>query len=102
MAAPAPSDWQHVGSVAVDTGRLLLIDPAYDRPSDAELDLALRAADLPCAEVALSQHQLHTAIACCPGIGDGIYPVCVRMGPSPLGGPPVVAELRVQFLPEAD
>ena len=35
--------WHYAGSVAVDTGRLLLIDPCYQRPTDAGLDLALRA-----------------------------------------------------------
>ena len=93
-------EWQHVGCVAVDTGCLLLIDPSYDRPTDLGMDLALRAADLPCTEVALSDFPLHSAIACITGIGDGIYPVSVRMAPSPINGAPVVAELRVQFLAE--
>lgn len=90
--------WHYAGSVAVDTGRLLLIDPSYQRPTDAGLDLALRAADLPCAELALSEHQLDTAFACRTGLGDGIYPVHVRMAPNPIGDGEVIAELRVVFL----
>jgi hypothetical protein len=99
----APNDqhvdgWEYVGDVAVDSGQLLLIDPCYDRPTDAGLDLALRASDLPCAEVALSEHQLHTAFVCCSGWGDGVFPVFVRMAPSPFGGGQCVAEMRVVFL----
>jgi hypothetical protein len=94
------AEWEFVGEVAVDSAQLLLIDPYYDRPKDEALDLALRASDLPCAEVALSEHQLHTAFVCCSGIGDGVYPVFVRMAPSPIGGGEVVAEMKVVFIEE--
>lgn len=89
----AELDWEYVGDVAVDSAKLLLIDPCYDRPTAEALELALRAADLPCAEVALSEVQLHTAFVCCSGMGDGVYPVFVRL--SELGE---VAEMRVVFL----
>jgi hypothetical protein len=100
MALCGTSDWQYAGSVAVDSGSLLLIDPYYERPTSAGLDLAMRAADMPCAEVALSEHQLHTAFVCQSGLGDGVYPVFVRMAPSPIGGGEIVAEMRVVFLEE--
>ena len=89
----AQFDWEYVGDVAVDSAQLLLIDPYYDRPTAEALDLALRASDLPCAEVALSEHQLHTAFVCCSGMGDGIYPVFVK-----LTDEGQVAEMRVVFI----
>jgi|688.fasta_scaffold71266_1 hypothetical protein len=88
--------WEFAGSVAVDSGQLLLIDPAYELPTPAGLEMAIKAADLPCAEVALSEHQLHSAVVCQSGIGDGVYPVFVRMAPSPLGGD-AVSEIKVVF-----
>ena len=91
----AEFDWEYVGDVAVDTAKLLLIDPCCDRPTAEALDLALRAADLPCAEVALSEHQLHTAFVCETGWGDGIYPVFVKLTEDNR-----VAEMRVVFLEE--
>jgi hypothetical protein len=95
--------WHYAGSVAVDSGQLLLIDPSYTPPSHSALKLALRATDMPCAEVALSEHQLHSAVACQSGMGDGIYPVHVRLAPSPVGEGQVIAEMRITFLEgEAD
>jgi hypothetical protein len=75
---------------------VLLIDPLYDQPSSEAIRLSLAGDQF--SEVALSEHRLHTAVACQSGIGDGIYPVHVRLAPSPLDGRPVVAELRVIFL----
>ena len=100
MAFCKSSDWQYAGSVAVDSATVLVIDPYYKRPSPEGLDLALRASEMPCAEVALSEHQLHTAFVCQSGLGDGVYPVFVRMAPSPIGGGEFVAEMRVVFLEE--
>lgn len=97
MTAPDPGDWIYVGSVAVDSGRLLVIDPAYERPTATGLDLALRSSNVQASELALSEHPLHSAIACRTGDGDGVYPCFVRLAPG-LFGDLRVAELRVQFL----
>ena len=87
--------WEYVGDVAVDSGRLLLIDPHYDKPTAEALELAILAAEIPCTEVALSEHQLHTAFVCETGWGDGIYPVFVKLTEDNR-----VAEMRVVFLEE--
>ena len=81
--------WLYSGSVAVDSGTVLLIDPGYKRP---DLEAVHRSAD-PYGEVPLSAAPLHTAVACQAGMGDGIYPAYVRLAESGR-----VAELRVVFL----
>jgi len=91
--------WEYVGDVAVDSGSVLLIDPCYARPSFEAISLSLAAAGQH-AEVALSEHQLHTAVTCRTGIGDGIYPAFVRLAPCPFSSGRRVAELRVIFLEE--
>jgi hypothetical protein len=82
--------WLYAGSVGIDSGTVLLVDPCYAR--DAQQETVYRSAD-PYGEVPLSEHELHTAVACCTGQGDGIYPAYVRLAESGR-----VAELRVVFL----
>jgi hypothetical protein len=85
--------WRYAGAVAVDSGAVLVIDPCYRRPEQSALDQAL-----PYGPVPLSDAPLHTAVRCDSGLGDGIYPVVVRLAPCPLGGGGErVAELRVLF-----
>jgi hypothetical protein len=93
-------DWQYAGHVAVDSATLLLIDPHYDRPSQEALDAAQSRG--PFGSVPLSEHPIHTAVVTHTGIGDGLYPVFVRMAPSPLGRGQTVAEVRVVFIAEED
>jgi hypothetical protein len=96
MNHPLPADlgpgWLYAGSVAVDSGTVLLIDPGYKRP---DLEAVHRSA-APYGEVPLSAAPLHTAVACQSGLGDGIYPAYVRLAASGR-----VAELRVVFLDSA-
>jgi hypothetical protein len=87
-------DWHYAGNVAVDSAALLLIDPCYTRPSPEALDAAQRRALF--GSVPLSEHRLHTAVVTRTGMGDGIYPVFVRMPP----GSQTVAEVRVVFIEE--
>jgi hypothetical protein len=89
MGCLESSGWLYTGSVAVDSGTVLLIDPGYKRP---DLETVHRSA-APYGEVPLSEHELHTAVACTSGAGDGIYPAYVRLTESGR-----VAELRVVFL----
>lgn len=87
--------WLYAGSVGVDSGTVLLVDPCYAR--DAEQETAYRSAD-PYGEVPLSAAPLHTAVACQTGMGDGVYRCHVRLSESGR-----VAELRVVFIePEAE
>jgi hypothetical protein len=101
MNHPLPADlgpgWLYAGSVAVDSGTVLVIDPCYDLPEPA----APWAAADPYGEVLLSEHDLHRAVACDTGLGDGQFPVFVRQAPSPLGGAMVPAELRLLFFDPA-
>jgi len=87
--------WEYVGDVAVDSGQLLLIDPGYDRPSLEAIRLSLAADQA--AEVPLSEHQLHTAVTCSSGWGDGRYPVFIRRAPDG-----AVAELNIVFIEEEE
>jgi hypothetical protein len=89
--------WNYAGSVAVDTGTVLLIDPCFDKPEPA----AAWNVATPYGKVPLSEHDLHTAVACRTGMGDGIYPAYVRQAPCPLGGGMVPAELRLVFFDPA-
>ena len=84
-------EWRYAGLVAVDSGAVLVIDPAYPRPEQSALD---RAA--PYGPVPLGDAALYTAVCCDSGQGDGVYPVVVRMAPCPLRCERV-AELRVIF-----
>jgi hypothetical protein len=103
---PSPSDstqdeWEYISNVAVDSGRLLLIDPMFATPTEAELDLALQAEEIPCAQVPISDVPDHNGFICQSGWGDGIYPVFVRTAPNPFGSGEIIAEMRVVFLQEA-
>jgi hypothetical protein len=88
-------EWRYAGSVAVDSGAVLVADAADDTPEAVALDQArARGAYGP---VPLSPAPLHTAVLCDSGLGDGIYPVVVRVVEVP-GWGERVAELRVLFL----
>ena len=82
--------WMYAGSVGIDSGTVLLVDPCYAK--NAQPETSYLSAD-PYGEVPLSRAPLHTAVACQTGIGDGIYPAYVRLAESGR-----VAELRVVFL----
>lgn len=87
--------WVEVGEVGVDSGRLLLGDPAYVTP-----DLIDRL------EGRQPGQLTHGVVLVASGFGDGLYPVEVRYVDDPLMsehlGRPVwrVAEVRVRFIRE--
>ena len=96
LLAELGPEWRHAGSVTVDTGAVLVSDPASSRPQGAPLDPGALY-----GEVGQSPHPTDTAVAvvCSSGLGDGRYPVVVRVVNLPFWGERV-AELRVLFFPE--
>ncbi|MFN9932986.1 MAG: hypothetical protein ACK55R_08510 [Cyanobacteriota bacterium] len=105
-AAPDPSgapvellgqlgpDWRYAGSVTVDSAGLLVIDPFYDQPEPWAIDQARDRGSY--GPVLLSPTPLRTAVHCQSGVGDGCYPVVVRVVDLPNRGERV-AELRIVF-----
>lgn len=94
LLAELGPEWRYAGSVAVDGGALLVSDPTACLPPLLPIETGL-----PYGEVPLSEHPGHTAVACSTGLGDGLYPVVVRVVDLPDWGERV-AELRVLFMPE--
>jgi hypothetical protein len=88
-------EWHYAGSVAVDSGAVLVADAAGDMPDAVALDQARARGSY--GPVPLSGAPLHTAVLCDSGLGDGRYPVVVRLVEVP-GWGDRVAELRVLFL----
>jgi len=93
-------DWHYAGTISVDSGQVLLMDAHSERPPGELLDLALLENCPACGEVPLSPSPAHTGFTSTSGIGDGRFPVFVRLAPSPLSGHQTVAELRVVFFEE--
>ena len=85
-------EWRYAGSVAVDSGAVLVADAAGEAVA---LDQARALGSY--GPVPLSVAPLHTAVVCDSGLGDGRYPVVVRLVKVP-GWGDRVAELRVLFL----
>jgi hypothetical protein len=86
---PDSTKWQLLGSVTIDTGTLLLIDPVH---GDADV-----------GTLAESQHAQvpvpggnFSAVLVGTGMGDGRYPVEGRYADCPFGRR--IAEIRVRFL----
>ncbi len=82
-------DWQHLGSVTIDTARLLLLDPVHQGRVDAGAEdgqIAIPGGDFSAVQVPT-------------GIGDGRYRVEGRVIESPIFGQRI-AEIRVRFLNE--
>lgn len=94
LLAELGPEWRYAGSVAVDSGGLLLIDPAAEPPPPLPI-----AAGTLYAELFPSDCPALTAVVCSPGLGDGRYPVVVRVVDLP-GWGERVAEVRVLFFPE--
>lgn len=111
QAAPHPSstpndllmqlgpDWRYAGSVTVDSGGLLVTDPFYSPPEPWSIDQARDRGSY--GPVPLSSTPMRTAVHCQSGLGDGCYPVVVRVVDLPNKGERV-AELRIVFIDPED
>jgi hypothetical protein len=91
---PETSDWQLIGQVPIDTGRLALADPMNVD------DVARHEEDQPGSmtyEVVTNDHDVAVAMVLGTGLGDGVYPVEARFEEAE--GTMRIAEVRVRFLP---
>jgi hypothetical protein len=86
---PSDGKWQVFGSVTVDSGTLLLIDPIHGDADFGELS------DSEHAQVPIIGGDF-SAVLVSTGMGDGRYPVEGRFVDCPFGRR--VAEIRVRFL----
>jgi hypothetical protein len=89
QADPDSTEWQVLGSVTIDTGTLLLIDPVH---GDADVDTL---AECEHAQVPLPGGDF-SAVLVSTGMGDGRYPVEGRFVDCPFGRR--IAEIRLRFL----
>jgi hypothetical protein len=91
---PETSDWQLIGQVPIDTGRLALVDPMNVD------DVARHEEDPPgwmSYEVVTNDYGVGVAMLLGTGLGDGVYPVEARFEEAE--GAMRIAEVRVRFLP---
>jgi hypothetical protein len=91
---PEMSDWQLIGQVPIDTGRLVLVDPmntdAVDRHEMDERESMSY-------EAVVNEHGVVVAVNVHTGLGDGVYAVEARFEEAE--GSLRIAEVRVRFLP---
>jgi hypothetical protein len=100
------TEWQRIGEVPVDTGRLVLVDPmnledvshhedeVFRRleDSDSDSDSAFMTYELVANEPGVA-----VALVFSTGLGDGLYPVEARFEEAE--GTMRIAEVRIRFLP---
>ena len=86
------SEWQRIGEVPVDSGRLVLVDPMNtDDVAEHEGDSALSY------ELVSNDLGIAVALMFSTGLGDGTYPIWARFEEA--AGAVRIAEVRVRFLP---
>jgi hypothetical protein len=100
----AETDWQVIGEVLIDTGRLALVDPMNaEDVVRHEDDVAARLEDddspgsMMTYEVVTNEFGVGVALYVTTGLGDGVYPVKARFEQAE--GAMRIAEVRVRFLP---
>ena len=98
------SEWQRIGEVPIDTGRLVLLDPMNLADAELHEDELLEIldqnpeTDRPMAyEAVVNEHNVAVAVVLTTGLGDGVYPLEARFEQA--GGTTRIAEIRVRFLP---
>ena len=101
-------EWQRIGQVPVDTGRLVLVDPMNlddvsqhedavqsrleEEDEDSDSDSASMTYELVTNGIGVA-----VALVLSTGLGDGTYPVQARF--EEVEGAVRIAEIRVRFLP---
>lgn len=69
--------WEFIGTVGVDTGRVIVADPCY-APEATTRYYSERDADVLEVEQISSEYGVGLALVCESGLGDGLYNVFVR------------------------
>lgn len=93
--AEDPGEWVALGTVAVDSGFLLVIDPAQAAERPEEIWDAVVATAASSVGAQLTPSGLR-GVAVPTGHGDGVYPAHVRVVRDD-SGQVRVAELRIEF-----
>jgi|KBSSwiS6_1023812.scaffolds.fasta_scaffold04049_6 hypothetical protein len=93
------TEWQQIGEVSVDTGRLVLVDPMN---LDDVIDHVGEVIDQEVPEsmtyeLVTNDYGVAVAQVFSTGLGDGLYPVEARFEEAE--GSVRIAEIRVRFLP---
>jgi hypothetical protein len=88
------SEWQVIGQVPIDTGRLALVDPMN---AEDVADHERGEPGLLNYEVVTSDLGVGVAVYVSTGLGDGLYPIGARFEEAE--GSMRIAEVRVKFLP---
>ncbi len=101
------SKWIKIGECAVDSGQIILVDPCYVLPKKEEKDGGYTYSDLTnrWEKGDWKEHYFEevfsgiagTGVVVSSGIGDGCYPVYVKMVEDEVMGKRV-AEVKVVFL----
>jgi hypothetical protein len=100
------TEWQRIGQIPIDTGRLVLVDPmnladvsqheeavqSRLEDSDEDSDSASMTYDLVTNGIGVA-----VALVLSTGLGDGAYPVEARF--EEVEGAVRIAEIRARFLP---
>jgi len=92
------SEWQRIGDIPVDTGRLVLLYPMNleDASQHEDEDEDAEPATMT-YELVTNEHGVAVALVLHTGLGDGLYPVEARFEEAE--GSVRIAEIRVRFLP---
>jgi hypothetical protein len=93
---PETSDWQLIGQVPIDTGRLALVDPM--NVDDVSRHEEMDEAGSMTYQVVTNDYGVGVAVLLGTGLGDGVYPVEARFEEAE--GSMRIAEVRVRFLPD--
>jgi hypothetical protein len=100
------TEWQRIGEVPVDTGRLVLVDPVnladvsqHEDAVQSRLEVEDEDSDSASMTYESVTNEIGVAVALVlsTGLGDGLYPVEARF--EEVEGAVRIAEIRVRFLP---
>ena len=100
------TEWQRIGEIPVDTGRLVLVDPMnlddasqHEDAVQSRLEEEDEDSDSASMTYELIANEIGVAVALVlsTGLGDGTYPVEARF--EEVEGAVRIAEIRVRFLP---
>jgi hypothetical protein len=94
---PETSDWQLIGQVPIDTGRLALVDPMNVDDVARHEEAPLGSMTCEVVTNVTNDYGVGVAVLFGTGLGDGVYPVEARFEEAE--GAMRIAEVRIRFLP---